>query len=251
MGSMVRNFVTSILVIAVASLASAAPPIWEPNFGTQLGMTDDSTTSQTFASLNFTFPFVGTTYTGTDELWISSNGFLSLGADNGAGCCAGDVADLLAGAPRVALFWADHRPDGSAGNDVYINAFNDDGDPENDRVVVTWNDILWDNSQPILAQIQLFEDGTVILGYDGYDLTGFNDTTLIGLSPGGGASDPGSTDLSSSMPFNTGTEPTVYELFVGAPPPIDVDQTNVTFTPNGQGGWGVDVPVELQSFDIE
>lgn len=246
-----RSFVTSVLVLSAASLASAAPPIWEPDFGTQLGLTDDSTTSRTFASLDFTFPFVGIDYTGADNLWVSSNGFISLGADSGPDCCAGDVAILLAEGPRIALFWADHAPDGSAGNDVYINAFNDDGDPEIDRVVITWNDRLIDNGQTIVAQIQLFEDGTVIFGFDGYDLTGFDDTTLIGLSPGSGASDPGSTDLSASMPFNTGTEPTVYELYVGAPPLVDVDQTNVTFVPNGQGGWGVDLPVELLSFSVE
>ncbi len=179
------------MIVIGAGTALAAPPIWEPSFGTRLGLTDDSTTSQTFATLNFTFPFVGTTYTGADELWISSNGFISLGVDNGSDCCAGDPAALVAEGPRIAAFWADHRPDDIDGNDVYLNAFNDDGDPENDRVVITWNDHLYDNGQPILAQIQLLEDGTVILGYNGYDLTGFNDDTLIGLSPGGGVADPG------------------------------------------------------------
>lgn len=239
------------MIVIGAGTALAAPPIWEPSFGTRLGLTDDSTTSQTFATLNFTFPFVGTTYTGADELWISSNGFISLGVDNGSDCCAGDPAALVAEGPRIAAFWADHRPDDIDGNDVYLNAFNDDGDPENDRVVITWNDHLYDNGQPILAQIQLLEDGTVILGYNGYDLTGFNDDTLIGLSPGGGVADPGSTDLTASIPFNTGTEPTVYELYIGAPPAIDVDQTNVVFVPNGQGGWGIDLPVELQSITVE
>jgi hypothetical protein len=246
-----HGVISVAVILTVAGAVIAAPPIWEPSFGTELGLTDDSTTSRTFTSLNFSFPFVGTTYTGSDELWISSNGFISLGVDNGSDCCAGDPALLVAEGPRIAAFWADHSPNATAGNDVYINAFNDDGDPENDRVVITWNDLLFDNNQPILAQIQLRDDGTVVLGYDGYDLTGFNDNTLIGLSPGGGVGDPGSTDLTASMPFNTGTEPTVYELFIGTPPPIDVDQTNVVFVPNGQGGWGVDVPVELQSFSVD
>jgi hypothetical protein len=239
----------AVAVVLSAPNAVADPPIWEPNFGTGLGLSDDSTIGQTFASLNFTFPFVGVTYTGAQELFVSSNGFISLGTDNGPDCCSGDPAVLVAEYPRIAVFWADHNP--SAAGDVYLNFFNDDGDPESERVVITWDDVLFDNGLPITVQIQLVDDGTVIMGFNGWDLTGFNDNTLIGLSPGGGVPDPGSTDFTATLPFNTGAEPTVYELFIGTPPPVDLDQQNIVFVPNGQGGWGADVPVELLSFSIE
>ncbi|MBI1852743.1 MAG: hypothetical protein HYR85_20575 [Planctomycetes bacterium] len=38
-----------------------------------------------------------------------------------------------------------------------------------------------------------------------------NDNTLIGISPGAGAADPGATDLSASMPFSSTNQPTIYE----------------------------------------
>ena len=236
-------------MFVAAPPAAADPPIWEPNFGTALGLVDDSTIGQSFGSVNFTFTFVGVTYSGSDQFFVSSNGFISLGNDNGDGCCSGNPADLVAGYPRIAAFWADHNP--SAAGDVYLNFFNDDADPESERVVITWDDVLYDNSLPITVQIQLVDDGKVILGFNGWDLTGFNDDTLIGLSPGGGVTDPGSTDFTATLPFNTGSEPTVYELFVGVPPPIDLDQQNIVFVPNGQGGWGTDYPVELQGFTVE
>lgn len=243
----------AIAAVAAAALiappAVAAPPIWEPNFGTALNLTDDSTIGQTFASLNFSFTFVGVTYSGAQELYVSSNGFISLGADNGSDCCSGNPSLLVTEYPRIAAFWADHNP--SAAGDAYLNFFNDDGDPESERVVITWDDVLYDNGLPITVQIQLVDDGTVIMGFNGWDLTGFNDDTLIGLSPGGGVPDPGSTDFTAMLPFNTGTEPTVYELFIGTPPPIDLDQQNIVFVPNGQGGWGADVPVELLGFTVE
>jgi hypothetical protein len=241
--------VASLAVVLTAPSMIAAPPIWEPNFGTGLNLTDDSTIGVTFASLNFTFTFVGVTYSGAQQLYVSSNGFISLGTDNGSDCCQGDPVVLVAEYPRIAAFWADHNP--TAAGDAYLNFLNDDADPESERVVITWDDVLYDNGLPITVQIQLVDDGTVIMGFNGWDLTGFNDNTLIGLSPGGGVADPGSTDFTATLPFNTGAEPTVYELFVGMPPPVDLDQQNIVFVPNGQGGWGADVPVELLGFSVE
>ena len=106
--------------------------------------------------------------------------------------------------------------------------------------MITWDTVYYDNNEPFLAQIQLLEDGTIILGFDNLNLlAGFNDDVLIGLSPGGGVTDPGSTDLTANMPFNSGTEATIYEFFTGNPPPIDLEQLNVFFTPNANGGWQV------------
>jgi hypothetical protein len=63
---------------------------------------------------------------------------------------------------------------------------------------------------------------------------------LIGVSPGGGAADPGSTDFTAAIPFNSGSDPTIYEFFPDAGPPlVDVDNTNIVFTPNGSGGFAI------------
>ncbi len=63
-------------VFALIQPAKAVAPMWESNFGSALGLSDDSVSNQTFDTFNF--PFVGTNYTGSDTLSIFSNGFISL-----------------------------------------------------------------------------------------------------------------------------------------------------------------------------
>jgi hypothetical protein len=99
----------------------------------------------------------------------------------------------------------------------------------------------------ILVQTQLLEDGTIIFGYNGIDLVNplndVNTDVLVGISPANGANDPGGTDIGNTAPFNTGAEPTVYELFIAASAPLfDLDGGNVIFTPNGGGGFAVTAP---------
>ena len=99
----------------------------------------------------------------------------------------------------------------------------------------------------VLAQTQLLENGTIIFGYNGIDLRNAandaNDDVLVGISPaGGGITDPGSTDITTTAPFHS-AEPTIYELFVAASaPPVDLDGGNVIFTPDGGGGFNVTAP---------
>jgi hypothetical protein len=86
--------------------------------------------------------------------------------------------------------------------------------------------------------------GTIIFGYNGIVQTSSQlSNILVGVSPGNNTPDPGSTNLNEKSSFNTGSEPTVYQLFVASPPPpIDLDGTNVVFEPNGQGGFVVSTP---------
>lgn len=228
----------ALIVLTGWSIAAIAQPaVWETDFGSDLGLGDDSTADVALA--DFTFPFQGTTYTGADIINVSSNGFISINGDNGSDCCAGNPAGLVGDTfGRIAVFWADLNPSSAGG--VFVNTFDDDMNMVTDRLVVTWDTVLFDNDGPISVQAQLFADGTIILGYNGFLLAGFNDDTLIGVSPGGGVADPGSTDLTASVPFDSGAEGTVYEFWIGAPPAVDVDQTNIVFTPNGTGGWDVD-----------
>ncbi|MBI3844012.1 MAG: hypothetical protein HY292_05165 [Planctomycetes bacterium] len=226
------------LVGSACAAADAEPPIWESNYGIPLGLTDDSTADFTFGALDFSFRFEGVTYSGSSLISISSNGFVSIGGSNGSECCGGDV-QLFSSDPfgRIAAFWADLRP--GASGDVYLNTFDDFGGPEKDRLVITWNTILYDNAQPILVQAQLMRNGVIVLGWNGMDLTGFDDNTLVGVSSGGGAGLPASTDLSAAMPFDSEDEGIIYELFTGAPPPFDLDQTNVVFTPTPRASYHV------------
>jgi hypothetical protein len=230
----VQGLLITFLLAGLAPAALAQPALWEPDFGAPLGLSDDSTANVPLG--DFSFPFLGTTYTGTDFFNVSSNGFISINGDNGSDCCSGNPTTLVNDTfGRIAVFWADINP--SSSGDAFVNTFDDSGDTVTDRLVVTFDSVLFDNNGPITVQAQLLSDGTIILGYNGFELTGFNDNTLVGVSPGGGVTDPGSIDFTADIPFDSGTEPTVYELWVGDPPPIDIDQTNIIFMPNGAGGW--------------
>jgi hypothetical protein len=228
-------------------VVSSPPAIWEAALGStiqsngHLDNDDNHTADITFGT--FSFPFGGRTYTGSDTLSISSNGFISLGGDNGDDCCNGDPAILVGDAfARIAPLWMNLDP--GKGGDVYINTFNDHDGSAIDRIVITWAVGVHDCTSPachVLVQLQLLSDGTIIMGYNGMVFTSsVGNDVLIGVSPGGVVPDPGSTDLSASIPFDSGTQSTVYERFPGSnPPPVDVDNTNIVFTPNGSGGFSV------------
>jgi hypothetical protein len=78
---------------------------------------------------------------------------------------------------------------------------------------------------------------------------------ILGLSPGGGAADPGELDF-SSLPavFDSGVQSTIYEFFARGPngengpdsDPFDLAtpgsgiMRNIIFTPNGRGGFIVE-----------
>jgi len=244
---------------------SSAPPTWESALGATirgaasgLDDADDATITRTFGTMSF--PFDGVTYTGASILAISSNGFISLGGDNGTGCintdCSGDPQQLTGVFiyPTIAPLWVDLDP-GGAGGDIYYNTFNDDANAGIDRIVITFASGFHDcvNAEcSALAQVQLLGPGnkyarpagTVIFGYNGIVQTNSQlSSILVGVSPGSFPVDPGSTNLNASSSFNTGTESTVYQLFVASsPPPIDLDGANVIFEPNGQGGFVVSTP---------
>ena len=248
---------------------SSAPPTWESRLGATIRGTggglddaDDATITRTFGSLSF--PFDGVTYTGASTLSISSNGFISLGGDNGDGCnvntgdCSGDPQQLLGFLfPTIAPLWTDLEAGSGGGGDIYYNAFNDDGigNPGIDRIVITFatgfHDCV-DRACSALAQVQLLgqgnkyakDPGTIIFGYNGIVQTNSQlSSILVGVSPGNNAVDPGSTNLNAKSSFNTGAVSTVYQLFVASsPPPIDLDGGNVVLEPNGLGGFVVSTP---------
>ncbi|MBI3848448.1 MAG: hypothetical protein HY292_27770 [Planctomycetes bacterium] len=228
---------TSLLTLTGPRPATAEPPIWEGRIGTPLGLTDDSTYETTFGAQLFTFKFEGATYSGASVLSISSNGFLSLGGSNGDGCCSPNPINLVSGFPRIAPLWVDLIPNGTG--DVYLNTFNDSAGPFNDRLVITWATVTFLNRLPVLFQVQLKSDGTIIFGYDRYDFTGNADNVIVGVSPSNGAADPGSLDLSASIPFHSDARSTIYELFSAPSPAVDLDQTNIVFSPNNFGGFRV------------
>ena len=159
-------------------------------------------------------------YTGADVLNISSNGFISLGGSNGDDPVPSEATLTTDTSARIAPFWTDLNP-GGEGGDIFVNRFDDNGDTNTDRIVITFatgvNDCI-DEECRVLAQVQLIEDGTIIFGYNGIDLddtaSAITADLLIGVSPADGADPPLlPTDFSTDLPFTSLIQPTVYELF--------------------------------------
>ena len=230
--SLAAILATCCLISATASAQNQPPQIFETNFGTPLNLTDDSTTAVMFGS--FVFPFAGSVFTGSDVLDISSNGFLSLGGSNGNDCCNGDLNEFLNDPfARISPLWADIDPANTAMDDVFIGTFNDDTDPEDDRLVVTWDAQHWGSGEDVLFQVQLLDTGVIVFGYNG--VSALDRNTLIGITTGGGVADPGASDLSTGPFLDGGAE--IYELFAPETPVIsdprefDLDFSNVVFTP--------------------
>src|SRR5262249_50099749 len=94
-------------------------------------------------------------------------------------------------------------------------------------------------------QLQLFADGTIVFAYSslpGDQCDGPLHDGLAGISPGGGAADPGEIDLTSALPFHS-VSGTVYEFFArtagAGVDPFDLAPGFYIFVPDGNGGFSV------------
>lgn len=154
--------------------------------------------------LPFVFPFCGGLY---DSVWVSSNGCLTFGAGDAAFLIS--TADLMAGPPRIAALWSDLTPDlggsitaGAVGSD-FVVAYT--GVPE----------FLFGGANTF--SITLRPDGTHRVDYGSLTSQGALFGALAGRSPGGGAVDPGSTDLGAAVQPLGMVQETVYEHFLFGP----------------------------------
>jgi hypothetical protein len=190
---------------AALSAQAAAAPCFEPNYGTLLGTGDDTVFAA--SSLGFTFNYAGTGYT---DIEVSSNGFVWLGANGNFNprCCSGTGAGLTADPPSIAILWTDLVIDFNEG--VYFNALPG-------RAVITWKNAReFGYANYFTLQMQLTANGEVTFWYSPTTVIvdAFH-TAVAGISPGNGALDPGSTDLSTALPYSNGTELTFYEEWAG------------------------------------
>jgi hypothetical protein len=135
--------------------------------GRQLTLTDDDSAS---APVAFSFPFYGGSQT---QAFVNSDGNVTFGQGD-ADSTERNVARLLTGPPRVALFLADLDP--SAGGRVFVNA-------AADRYTVTWCGVRgFDSQRAITTQMTLLPDGAIEFVY-GTEATSLSDA-VIGVSPG-------------------------------------------------------------------
>jgi hypothetical protein len=174
---------------------------WFTPTSPNLGLTDDSVS----AAQNLGFSLVHPAGVTTD-VYVSSNGFVWGGPSTANGCCAGDVATLLATQPCWAANWGDLNP--GAGGSVHF-----DTDPVAQAAYVTFVGVPEFGTQNLNDfQIAFFASGTVEYRYQ--NCMQANRVVLTGWSPGGGAVDPGSVDISASLPIQT--EPDARGLAHGA-----------------------------------
>ena len=159
--------------------------------GIVLSLGDDTSLA---VPLPFDFPFNGTMY---PAVFVNSNGNLTFGA--GSTDFSETVGEFLSGPPRIAPLWDDLNP--GAGGMVVVST-----------TASTWT-VSFQNVPEFGGvtgnnfSVTLHAGGAIDLAYG---TTTHNDG-LVGVTPGGGAANPGETDLSAAAALSaTGT---TYEQF--------------------------------------
>ena len=137
-------------------------------------------------ALPFSLPYPGGA---TNAVVISSTGYVSAGFGNGADFSP-TVGELLSGIPRWAAAWHGLNPGG--GGTIQV-------DSSANLVVITFTDVpSFGLGGTNTFQYQFESDGDVHIHWGSMNPSG--GALLVGWSPGGGASDPGSRDFSAGLP---------------------------------------------------
>ncbi|MFT4843854.1 MAG: hypothetical protein ACI8UD_002579 [Planctomycetota bacterium] len=196
-------------------------------YANALTLGDDQTVMIT---LPFAFPYNGGVI---NEIYVSSNGFLTFGPiDPGSGCCTGTAGTLLGGEPRIAAWWADLNP--NSGGNIYA-----DLDPVGGGFVISWDQVPeYNTGPPQTAQIELGAAGDFTIRWG--TVTTATHTFLTGYSGGNGTPDPGASDLSAvngALVSTTIVAPLEHAASAGSSPQVggsfSVDASNVPASPNG------------------
>lgn len=180
---------------------------WYTPTSANLGLTDDS------VSPAQALPFPLVTPAGiTSALVISSNGFIWTGANGANGCCNGDPVALLAQGERFCPLWQDLNP-ASAGSIHF------DVDPSNTAAYVTWLGVAeFGQANTNTFQVAFFASGAVEYRYQA--CANATHTVLTGWSAGAANRDPGTRDLSATVPFVTQRDARPLALATSARPVI-------------------------------
>lgn len=161
--------------------------------------------------LGFSFPFQGSSYT---SVFVNSNGNLTFGS--GDSDFSESVAEFLNDQPRIAMHWDDLSPNNGGMVVAELNAASATiafmGVPE------------FSNTGSNTFAVSLFDDGRIQVAYGALSST----DGLAGVSPGGGAANPGASDLSAGLTFPAAG--VTYELF-NAGNPNDLDNLTLNYTP--------------------
>ncbi len=200
------NDIASLSGLLLASTptgyAVTSAPIWEPGFSNVVawdnaGSGDDSLSTQT---LPFTANFGGVV---TNAIQIDSNGSVFLTGAGNTSDFSESGADFVNNGPRVAALWDDLNNNATAGGGtVYYDTFPATmSSPA--RAVITWSMVpeYGNTANTNTFQVQLLDTGDIVIGYQQVSIT----DGLVGFSIGGGVTDPGSVDISASLPLAVAT----------------------------------------------
>lgn len=244
-------FIGVIFMFGTYSFAS--PPIWETDYGDAIDDLTGCDDCETDVEISFAFPFDGETYT---TVYVGTNGCLQLGDLGDDGYIDYDLWEYME------EFLNDSYPlicplntdlDLYEYGTVHLNDFGD-------RAVFTWNEVGTniDNSALNTFQVQLYDDGTIIFGYNGIlddpgeDLIeDLDEGIVVGITSSDlpECEDPGTFDLNGEV-FSAGT--TIHQRWCydeadtcecnyddtwSGPinTAFDLDQQNVIFSPEGTG----------------
>jgi len=190
---------TGYLVIPGAS-------VWHTPTGAVIPLGDDAVSAA--QPLGFTLAYPGGT---TPDVYISSNGFVWAQPNSNNGCCAGNVQAFLTLGARWCPNWGDLNP--ASGGTIQF-----DTDPVAGAAYVTFTDVPEFGTQNLNTfQVAFFSSG--IVEYRFQNCLQANRQVLVGWSPGSNNRDPGSVDLSVSLPLTTGPDqiPLSHSISGGRP----------------------------------
>jgi len=200
--------------IGYVAMAQAGP--WFVPTQTPLTMNDDSISPA--LPLGFTLNYPGGS---TTAIRISSNGFVWAQPGISHGCCGGDPLALRLLGARWCPLWTDLNP-------TLTGTVRFDTDPTNGAAYVTFTNVPETGvAVPNTFQVAFFATGHVEYRYQQCAI--LNHTTLTGWSPGNHAADPGSIDLSASLPLVTLPDLHALRMSTNARPIVG---TTVTLTAN-------------------
>ena len=163
--------------------------------------------------LFFDFPYQGGVF---NSLFVNANGSLTF--NGGDSDWTESVGEFVNGLPRIAPLWDDLEPD----NDGTV--FVDYG-PGTATISFTGVPHFNDLGQFATFSVSLDTSGAIVINYGALDPI-FDG--LAGVTEGGGAADPGESDLSTGGPFSANG--TTYEIFI-SPETNDLELSTVTYDP--------------------
>lgn len=217
--------VNSLLHIATSTgyLVTPGTGAWFTPTSAPLALTDNSVSAAQPLGFTFTMP----NGTPTTDVWICDDGYIWVNAA-GIADFTPAVNELLTQGARIAPCWMALQPTGGA---IHF-----DTDPTNNAAYVTWLGVpeTGNSASNVTMQVAMFANGDVEFRYGQESLsTQSNTFALVGMSPGGGALDPGNRDLSATMPFQTAPDLVTPDLVLAASArpvigtTISLDTTNV------------------------